>query len=196
VQFKSFDGEYVKRLVDRDPATETHFVNYFSGLLALKLRRSLHSGQEVEDLSQEVFLRVLRNLRSGLVLQSPERLGAYVLTTCRNVLLEHFRGQLRFTQIDQDAPEPLQRGLSAEQLLLNEESRSRIHKIMETLSAKDRGILNALFLEEREKDAVCLDYGVGRDYLRVLLHRAKNRFRQQLENPGDSRANGATNSGD
>jgi RNA polymerase sigma-70 factor (ECF subfamily) len=42
----------------------------------------------------------------------------------------------------------------------------------------DRRILKALYLEEREKDSVCREFGVTRGYLRVLLHRAKERFRQ------------------
>jgi RNA polymerase sigma-70 factor, ECF subfamily len=37
--------------------------------------------------------------------------------------------------------------------------------------------LRAIFLEDKEKDQVCLEFGVDRDYLRVLLHRAKHNFR-------------------
>jgi RNA polymerase sigma-70 factor (ECF subfamily) len=37
--------------------------------------------------------------------------------------------------------------------------------------------LQAVFLEERDKDEVCTELGVDRDYLRVLLHRAKGSFR-------------------
>jgi RNA polymerase sigma-70 factor (ECF subfamily) len=37
--------------------------------------------------------------------------------------------------------------------------------------------LRAVFLEERDKDEVCTELGVDRDYLRVLLHRAKASFR-------------------
>jgi len=38
-------------------------------------------------------------------------------------------------------------------------------------------LLRAIFLEEQDKDAVCRDFGVDRDYLRVLLHRAKLSFK-------------------
>jgi len=36
-------------------------------------------------------------------------------------------------------------------------------------------------LEEKEKDAVCREFGVDRDYLRVLLHRAKDKFKGLYE---------------
>jgi RNA polymerase sigma-70 factor (ECF subfamily) len=44
------------------------------------------------------------------------------------------------------------------------------------LSGKDRNILHAVFFEQRDKDEVCRELGVSREYLRVLLHRAKQQF--------------------
>ncbi len=55
---------------------------------------------------------------------------------------------------------------------------------MAQLSEKDRQLLRAIFLEEKEKDQVCREFGVDRDYLRVLLHRAKNNFRVFYEKSG------------
>ena len=43
-----------------------------------------------------------------------------------------------------------------------------------------RDLLAAIFLEEKEKDEVCQEFGVNREYLRVLLHRAKTRFRAEF----------------
>jgi RNA polymerase sigma-70 factor (ECF subfamily) len=37
-----------------------------------------------------------------------------------------------------------------------------------------------IFIEERDKDDVCRELGIDRDYLRVLLHRAKMRCREAL----------------
>jgi RNA polymerase sigma-70 factor (ECF subfamily) len=178
VEFSSFDGEYVKRLSDGDSATENHFVSYFSGLLEVKLRRRLQSAQEVEDLRQEVFLRVLHNLRNGDGVKQPERFGAYVAAICNNVLLEHFRQQLKTTQWDGTDVDPATRACSAEQLLLKQETKMQVQRMIDGLSSKEQSVLRAIFHEERDKDSVCLEYGVTRDYLRVLLHRSKNRLRQ------------------
>jgi RNA polymerase sigma-70 factor (ECF subfamily) len=48
------------------------------------------------------------------------------------------------------------------------------------LPTKERELLTWLFFEGRDKDQVCRDLHVDRDYLRVLLHRAKNRFRERF----------------
>ena len=34
-----------------------------------------------------------------------------------------------------------------------------------------------VFLEERDKDEICRSFSVERNYLRVLVHRAKEKFR-------------------
>jgi RNA polymerase sigma-70 factor (ECF subfamily) len=64
----------------------------------------------------------------------------------------------------------------------------KVREILEQLSERDRRLLREVFLEERDKDEVCRDFGVDRDYLRVLLHRAKQSFKSlYLKNMGDDR---------
>jgi RNA polymerase sigma-70 factor, ECF subfamily len=53
----------------------------------------------------------------------------------------------------------------------------KVREILEELPERDRRLLREVFLEERDKDEVCRDFGVDRDYLRVLLHRAKQSFK-------------------
>ena len=91
LEFFPFDGDYVRRLTESDAETERHFVGYFSPLLLIKLKQRLRSRDQLEDLRQEVFLRVFRSLRQGTGLRRPECLGAYVYSICNNVVLEYLR---------------------------------------------------------------------------------------------------------
>jgi RNA polymerase sigma-70 factor (ECF subfamily) len=175
----SFDGDYVKRLIAADPDTERHFTDYFSDLLSLKLRARLRSPALAEDARQETFVRVLTALRQGK-LASPESLGAFVNAVCNNVLLEAFRSNARAAPLDDDAPEPESTEPSMETRVLRSEERVRVRDAMAGLPDKDRELLHWLFFEERDKDAICRDLNVDREYLRVLFHRAKQRFRARF----------------
>jgi RNA polymerase sigma-70 factor, ECF subfamily len=62
-------------------------------------------------------------------------------------------------------------------LLTAKETEKKVREILEQLSERGRRLLREVFLEERDKDEMCRDSGVGRDYLRVLLHRAKQTFK-------------------
>ena len=177
MQFQSFDESYVERLRAGDFRTQEHFVAFFSELLQLKLRSRLHSPQAIEDVRQETFARVLAALRGGKIRQ-PERLGAYVNSMCNNILLEHYRASQRDSSIedeeDQDFPAKpvdLLGALAAKQM------EEKVRELVDELPERDRRLLREVFLEERDKDDVCRDFGVDRDYLRVLLHRAKQSFK-------------------
>ena len=177
----SFDAEYVHRLKEGDPATQRHFTRYFSDLLSIKLRSRLRSPHLVEEARQETFLRVLTTLhRNGL--DQPERLGAFVNSVCKNVLFELYRAESRTPNLPEDAPEPPDERPSPEAGVVTLERKQVVERALDELPAKDRELIRQIFLEEKDKDEVCRDFQVDREYLRVLLHRAKNRFRALLKN--------------
>lgn len=177
MQLQSFDESYVERLQAGDFRTQEHFVAYFSELIQLKLRSRLHSPQAIEDVRQETFTRVFAALRGGKIRQ-PDRLGAFVNSMCNNVLLEHYRASSRDSSLDdeeqQDFPATNVDVLGA---VAAKQMGEKIREILEEMPERDRRLLREIFLEERDKDAVCNDFGVDREYLRVLLHRAKLSFK-------------------
>jgi RNA polymerase sigma-70 factor (ECF subfamily) len=61
-------------------------------------------------------------------------------------------------------------------MLLAQETKMQVQRVLAKLPSKDRKILRAVFFEQRDKNEVCMELGVSREYLRVLLHRAKQQF--------------------
>ncbi len=177
LQLQSFDEAYVERLRAGDFRTQEHFVAYFSELIQLKLRSRLHSPQAIEDVRQETFSRVFAALRDGKIRQ-PERLGAFVNSMCNNVLLEHYRTSSRDSSLEEEEQEDFP-AVTVDVLgaLAAQQMGEKVREILEEMPEKDRRLLREVFLEERDKDEVCRDFGVDRDYLRVLLHRAKQSFK-------------------
>ena len=176
----SFDGEYVRRLIAEDPETERHFTEYFGDLLSLKLRSRLRSPALVEDARQETFVRVLTALKKKGSLASPESLGAFVNAVCNNVLLETYRSNGRTTALDEETDEPPAADPSVEWQVLKLEERVKVREALAALPPKDKDLIRWLFFEERDKDDICRELHVDREYLRVLLHRAKQRFRERF----------------
>lgn len=178
LEFHAFDADYLERLRAGDSRTQEHFVCYFTELLNLKLRSRLRSPQAVEDVRQETFVRVLAAIRKEGTLRQPDRLGPFVNTVCNNVLLEHYRQSARSDSLDEEgAPEPAAPGASVLDAVQSGEMEEQVHDVLKGLGEHDRSLLKAIFIEERDREEVCRDFGVDRDYLRVLLHRAKHAFK-------------------
>lgn len=181
MELYSFDEAYVRRLREGDPSTEMHFVAYFTQLLGIKLRARRLAPEIVEDLRQETFIRVLRALRSEGGLRQPDRLGAFVNSVCNNILQEHYRSASRTQPVEEALLESPGKALNLEGLIISEEARKQVRLVLAGIPSRDRDLLRAMFFEEKDKDEICRQFGVDRDYLRVLFHRARDRFRQALE---------------
>jgi RNA polymerase sigma-70 factor, ECF subfamily len=180
LQFQTFDTGYLDNLRAGDLRTEEHFVGYFTELLHLKLRPRLDCPQAVEDVRQETFARVLTTLRTDGALRQPERLGAFVNTVCNNVLLEHYRASSRTQPLEVDGPLELRvAGGDVLDFVAARQIGDKVRKILLDLPERDRSLLKAVFLDERDRDEVCREFGVDREYLRVLLHRAKQGFKTE-----------------
>jgi len=177
VEFFAFDKPYVERLRAGDPATERHFVVYFEQLVRMKLRARMLASDEVEDLRQETLIRVFAALRKQGGVRQPERFGAFVNSICNNVLLEYYRSSAKNKPMDDSRLEIPDKVLDLEGILVTKQSSERVRQIVEEMPARDRELLRAIFLEERDKDDVCQEFKVDRNYLRVLLHRAKDKFK-------------------
>ena len=61
------------------------------------------------------------------------------------------------------------------------QDRVRVQRALAAMPQKEKDLLRWLFFEERDKDDVCRELKIDRNYLRVMLHRAKARFREQFE---------------
>jgi RNA polymerase sigma-70 factor, ECF subfamily len=178
LQFHSFDAKYVADLRAGDRQTQEHFVAYFTALLRLKLRSRLQSTHAIDDVCQETFARVFDVLRRDEGLRQPESLGAFVNNVCNYVLFEHYRSSGRSESLDEEgAPEPAATGADVIDIISARQIKEKVRSILLRLPERDRSLLKAIFLDERDRDEVCRQFGVDREYLRVLLHRAKQEFK-------------------
>ena len=179
MEFFAFDASYVEKLRAGDAHVEGHFVNYFSELIRLKLRSRLNTREAIEDVRQETFMRVLVLLRGEGGLRQPDRLGPFVNSVCNHVLLEHYRSKKKVEAAIDEETEATVAGKepSALSLLETKDTERVVRQILHDLSERDRRLLQAVLLEERDKDEVCAELGISREYLRVLLHRAKQSFK-------------------
>lgn len=175
VDLYAFDEEYLRRLGARDPATEAHFVAYFSERLKVTLRARGVDSNTIDDVRQETFCRVWVAIQSGGV-HNPKGFGSYVYSVCKNVLSEKRRDDFRNQHEPIDSTDVPNDRLSLEELMQQEQDGRQVQQILAKLPERDRHLLLARFFEEKENDDVCAQFGVNRDYLRVLLHRALEKF--------------------
>jgi RNA polymerase sigma factor (sigma-70 family) len=147
--------------------------------LRLKLRYKVlyhlgHGCADVDDLVQETLARFLRAEQRRQI-RNTEEFGAFLNGVCRNVILEYRRRIRREPNVDPDMPIP-DAGVRPDAEIF--ELREAIDNGLSELAERDRAILHSLYLEGREKDDICRQWGMSDAQFRVVLFRAKERFRR------------------
>jgi len=94
---------------------------------------------------------------------------------CRNVILEYRRRVRREPPIDPSVPIP-DVGFRPDAEVF--EMRDAIDNGLMELAERDRAILRSLYLEGKEKDDICREWGMSDAQFRVVLFRTKERFRR------------------
>jgi len=184
LDYAAFDADYLARLKHGDPETEQHFIAYFSTAIGLKLRNRVRARHLIDEIRQETFARVLKYLQSGKPIQYPERFGGFVHAVCNNVMLEVLRSEFTHRSTGEAPIDPPDHRVKFASDMVTEERKSAVREILSEMPEKDRTVLKMVFLEEGERSEICERLKVDGDYLRVLLHRAKERFREAVRRRG------------
>jgi RNA polymerase sigma-70 factor (ECF subfamily) len=174
-----FDSVYVAKLRDGEEETSNHFAHYFSSLLKGKLRKRLRQSDSADDVEQETMRRVLEAIARGEP-RNPERLVAFVNTICNNVLYEYWRLGSRYVSME-DSPELIDGQSDLEKVMEDAERSRDVRAMVSKLPPRQRQLLQMTYWNNYGNSTVGCIVGVKPDYVRVLLHRAKQQLRKLLE---------------
>ncbi|HTW67751.1 MAG TPA: sigma-70 family RNA polymerase sigma factor [Bryobacteraceae bacterium] len=128
---------------------------------------------DIDDIVQEALMRFMVAAREDKI-QNPAAVGAFLNGICRNVVSEYRRRNMRDEPMPEVVPEPPGKSIPESELF---ELRQAILQGMEQLSERDRRVLRAFYLEEKSKDEILKQSGMTDENFRVVLCRAKERFR-------------------
>ena len=148
--------------------------------LRLKLRYKVlyhvgHGCPDVDDIVQETLTRFVRAGQQSQIRNNPEEFGAFVTGVCRNVILEYRRRNRREPLADPEIPIK-ETGVRPEAEVF--EMREAIDYGLADLAERDRMVLRGLYQEGKEKEDICKEWSMTDAQFRVVLFRAKERFRK------------------
>ena len=127
-----------------------------------------------EELVHEAFVRLLRTLRGGIVVDNPR---AWLFHAAGNLLVSHAR---HAAVADRHTPDsPGYETASAETVVLAQERLDHLERALVRLSPADRDVLIATGLGE-DGPSIALRAGISPVAFRARLCRARKRFRDEV----------------
>lgn len=169
-----------------DQAASRDLVNHLYPLVIKIVRSHLPRRSAEEDLAQEIFIKMFTRMHQyqGTV-PFPHWVSRIAVTTC----IDQLRSQKRrpefrmadFTEEEahflENTSEPGDKPDQVEAL----EARELVHKMLETLSPKDRTILTLLDLEQRSLAEIASMTGWSTTMIKVRAFRARKKLQRAFD---------------
>ena len=99
-------------------------------------------------------------------------------------MLEVMRAEFTHRQTNDTMIDPPDHRVRFASDMVTEERKQAVREVLSDMPEKDRTLLSMVFLEEDERAKICKRFAVDGNYLRVLLHRAKEKFREIVRRRG------------
>ena len=173
----SEDIELVDALVRGEPWAAEEVWERHSGSVRRLMVRALGPRAEVEDLTQEVFMRVFSRIGA---LRDAQALREFVIAVAVNAL----KGELRrrwvrrnvFLSSDGSVPDVEARGADPEA----REALARCYAILDKLRPRERAAFVLRYMEERTLDEVAKGLGVSLRTAKRLVNRSAERVSKHV----------------
>jgi RNA polymerase sigma-70 factor (ECF subfamily) len=172
--------DLVSRIRAGNRQTETELVERYSRGVMIIIRREVRDTAAAEDLYQETFRIILEKIRHGDV-REPERLSGFVCGVARNLVIDYFRRAARqesMTEIEEAAPLPHPAPDQLQELLQKEKADLVRQVLKEMPNERDIQALYRFYIADDDKEQICADLGLTTSHFNIVLHRARERFRE------------------
>jgi RNA polymerase sigma-70 factor, ECF subfamily len=159
----------------------------YPGMITLLLRHT-SDPQLAADILQDAIVTTLAKLDQGIVSPTPVIAG-YVFRTALNHLRNHRRQERPRTGDCAAVDEPACKVASLEDQMQRDANVRAVRRVLLGLgSFRDREVLVRFYLQEESKQDICAALGLNEHDFRIVMHRARERLRRQLESVGLGRA--------
>jgi RNA polymerase sigma-70 factor (ECF subfamily) len=173
------DLELIERCRKGDDAAFGELVDRYKDLVYGLIYRMVPDRSAVDDLAQDVFLKVHRGIP---YFRGDARLSTWIFRIVQNVCVE-WRGSRRpdvSIEPARDGAPPREFG-AADATFSDLETRDRLHKAMAQLPPNYRLLISAHYLEGVQYEALAEALNLPLGTVKTHLYRAKRRLRELLE---------------
>lgn len=166
------EGELIARCQAGDETAFGELVDRYKNLVYAMVYRMVNDRSQVDDLAQEVFLKVHRGLP---YFRGEARLSTWIYRIVANVCVQA-RGRRRDTVRADDVPEPS----AADAAFADLELRDRLEKAIAQLPEQYRLLVAAHYLKGVQYEALAEALDIPLGTVKTHLYRAKRQLRELL----------------
>lgn len=174
------EHELVERCRSGDDTAFAELVTRYKDLVYGLIYRMIHDRSAVDDLAQDVFLKIHRGLP---YFRGEARLSTWMFRIVQNVCVQWQTDRRRDLPAEKQRPDgPLRTEAGSKDAAFDElETRDRLQKALSQLPANYRLLIAAHYLRGVQYEALAEALDIPLGTVKTHLYRAKRRLRELLE---------------
>lgn len=176
------DGQLVQQVINGNSNAFRFLVSKYQRLVVHVVGRIVQQQDEMEDICQEVFIKVFKTLGK---FRGESKLSTWIATIAYNTAITHLRKRSRRGELSYNE-EPKLIGMEADtglnqQVVEKEEIKKHLLKLIETLPVHYRTVLTLYHLEEFSYREIVDITGMPEGTIKSYLNRARMILRGKME---------------
>jgi RNA polymerase sigma-70 factor, ECF subfamily len=180
-------ADLVSRIQAGDRRAEAELVECYNRIVTTIIRRKVGDTAVADDLYQETFCIVLEKIRDGGIREA-EKLPGFVCGVARNRVIKYFQRAARQESLTEETLPLIHSASDQLEELLRKEEADIVRQILkEMTSERDIQVLFRFYLAEHDKEQICADLGLTSLQFNLVLHRARQRYKELYEQAMRSR---------
>lgn len=177
------DEELAKRSVSDTAPFGELIERYEATLLRYVMRRSHATKEDAEDIVQNSFIKMYRNIND---FDSTLKFSSWAYRITHNELIDWYRKQksrpqLVFGDKDEDIFASIAGDMNIEKSAIEAETKKEIKDIIETLDTKYQEIISLRFFEDKSYDEIADILQIPPGTVAIRLSRAKKILEEKLQ---------------
>ena len=160
------------------------FVSYYEGFISIVLSRMGLSATEQQDLSQEILLKLWKNLKSFEVDTERAKFRTWLSTLIRNRTLDYFRKSKKQPKMDSLEKVEVFSDSELDKVIKKEWERYLTGRAMDNVKKLFSGAAIRAFeltLLGKEADEISEELEIGKESVKTLKNRVKVRLIKEIE---------------
>lgn len=176
------DGELVQQVLNGNNNAFRFLVSKYQGLVMHVVGRIVQQSDELEDICQEVFIKVFKTLKR---FRGDSKLSTWIATIAYNTAITHIRKQKRRGEVSYSEKPALiemkkDAGLN-QHIVETEEAKKYLLQLIETLPVNYRTVLTLFHLEEFSYKEIEEITGMPEGTIKSYLSRARKILKGKIE---------------
>ncbi|WNQ11169.1 RNA polymerase sigma factor [Paenibacillus aurantius] len=173
------DEQLVQAMARGDQAAFEAFVHRYHGPLLGYLERTLQDARKAEDLVQEVFLRLIRQLRNG---RPPDPVRPWLYKVALNLCRDYWKspGYRTGSHLVEEPPERMDSEPSVSEIYERQETRKELLETLDELPEVQRHIIVLRFYQELKLQEIAAALEIPLSSIKTHLYTGLKKLQKRL----------------